>query len=33
VALDPLVVNRDDIAQWTQCIVCHAGSLCCPGCL
>src|SRR5262249_3750518 len=27
VALDPLVVNRDDIVQRTWCIVCHGGSL------
>src|SRR5262249_40863968 len=26
VALDPLVVNRDDIVQRTRCIVCHGGS-------
>src|SRR5262249_7866297 len=27
VILDPLVVNRDDIVQWTRCIVRHDGSL------
>jgi hypothetical protein len=27
VALDPLVVNRDDIAQRTRCILVHGGSL------
>jgi hypothetical protein len=25
--LDPLVVDRDDIAQRTRCILCHGGSL------
>src|SRR5262245_24340221 len=26
VVLDPLVVDRDDIAQRTRCILCHGGS-------
>src|SRR5262245_29062466 len=27
VTFDPLVINRDDIAQRTRCILCHGGSL------
>src|SRR5437868_3516641 len=27
VTFDPLVINRDDIAQWTRCILYHGGSL------
>ena len=31
---NPLIVNRDDIVQRTQCIVCHGGSFSCwPGCV
>src|SRR6516162_8364290 len=26
VALDPLIINRDDIAQWTRCSLSHGGS-------
>src|ERR1700746_1771963 len=25
-AFDPLIINRDDIAQWTRCSLCHGGS-------
>jgi hypothetical protein len=27
VTFDPLVINRDDIAQQTRCILCHGGFL------
>jgi hypothetical protein len=27
VASDPLIVNRDDVVQWTQCILGHSGFL------
>src|SRR5262249_44190217 len=27
VTFDPLVINRDDIAQWTRCTLYHGGSL------
>src|SRR6516165_9059470 len=26
VSLDPLIINRDDIAQWTRCSLSHGGS-------
>jgi hypothetical protein len=26
-ALDPLIINRDDVVQWTQCILGHGGFL------
>jgi hypothetical protein len=26
-ARDPLIINRDDVVQWTQCILSHGGFL------
>ena len=33
VAFDPLIINRDDIAQWTGVVSVMAAPSCCPGCV